>query len=181
MTFDAIYHKYNKTVYNYLNFKIKDQLVAEELAADVMVKVYKKLDTYNSELSTMSTWIMNIAKNTMIDFFRKKSLNAVSLDTLLVGDSDENLIDHIYELKERDNNPEEEMIENEMSRTMYEKYETLNESDKIIAALHFFDGLSYDEVAEQLSMPLGTVKAKLFKARKTMMKALPVELRKYKD
>jgi RNA polymerase sigma-70 factor (ECF subfamily) len=184
MTFDAIYAKYNRTVYNYLKFKIKDQLVAEELAADVMVKIHKKLDTFNSDLSTLSTWIMNIAKYTMIDHFRKKTLRTVSLDQVHLdwaNGEEEAQIDHLKALKDSDYNPEERLIRDEVSRTMYEKYDTLTESEKTVAALHFFDGLSYDEVASQLSMPLGTVKAKLFKARKTMMEAVPVELRKFKN
>lgn len=181
MTFEAIYAKHNPAVYKYLKFKIKDQLVAEELAADVMVKVYKKLETFNPDLSTLSTWIMNIAKHTMIDYFRKKTLNVVSLDTMAIGDDEENHMDHVRALKETDDNPEEQMISSEVSRTMYEKYESLTEVEKTVAALHYFDGLSYDEVAEQLAMPLGTVKAKLHKARKTMMEAVPVELRKFKD
>lgn len=181
MTFDAIYTKYNSTVYNYLKFKIKDQLIAEELAADVMVKVYKKLDTFNSELSTISTWIMNVAKHTMIDYFRKKTMNVISLDQLGTNEDDDNQIDHLKSLTDTDFNPEERMIRDEVSRTMYDKFDTLTESEKTVASLHYFDGLSYGEVSEQLSMPLGTVKAKLCKARKTMMEAVPVEMRKFKD
>lgn len=176
MTFEAIYTKYNRSVYKYLKFRIKDQLVAEELAADVMVKIYKKLDTFNSELSTISTWIMNVAKHTMIDHFRKKTMNHISLNKM--GDDQ---IDHFKSLTDTNFNPEERMIRDEVSRTMYDKFDSLTESDKTVAALHYFDGLSYSEVAEQLAMPLGTVKAKLFKARKTMMEAVPVEMRKFKD
>jgi RNA polymerase sigma-70 factor (ECF subfamily) len=107
----------------------------------------------------------------------------VSLENVFVdwanGD-EEAQVDHLYALKESDSNPEEQLIEAETRKRMYSKFESLSESEKIVASLHFFDGLSYDEVSEQLNMPLGTVKAKLHRARQTMMDAVPVEFRKLK-
>jgi len=168
MTFDEIYAKYKKYVLKYILFKIKDQMVAEELAADVMVKIYKKLNTFNSELSTIKTWIINIAKHTMIDYMRKKQLSVVSLNCYYQDDEGNCQMDYMKSLTESDLNPEDQMISNEISRTMYNKFESLSETDKTVAALHFFDGLSYNEVAEQLKMPIGTVKAKLHTSRKIM-------------
>ena len=80
-------------------------------------------------------------------------------------------------LNDSEMNPMETMIHKEFANKMYGKFESLSESEKIVASLHFFDGLSYDEVCDQLNMPLGTVKAKLHRARKTMMEALPVEFK----
>lgn len=178
MTFDAIYAKYNTTVFNYLKFKIKNQMVAEELASDVMVKVHKKLDTFNSDLSSLSTWIMNIAKHSMIDYFRKRTLSVVSLNTFFENEDGDNRMDYISPMKDSSNNPEEQMIHSELSRTMYEKFESLTERQRIIASLFFFDGLSHDEIAQELAMPLGTIKANIFAARHTMMEAVPVEFHK---
>lgn len=181
MKFEAIYKKFNCKVFNFIKVRVKDEMVAEELASDVMMKVFKKIDLFDESKSTLSTWIINIAKNTMIDYFRKKHLSTVSLENVYVdwanGDEDAQ-VDHLMALKDTELNPVEKMIENETSRTMYDKFETLSEAEKIVASLHFFDGLSYDEVAEQLNMPLGTVKAKLHRARKTMMEAMPVEFNK---
>ncbi len=181
MSFDAIYSKYNKTVFNYLKNRIKDEMVAEELASDVMIKIHKSLKTYNEELSQLSTWIMNIAKNCMIDYLRKRKLNVVSIETVYTewanGDEDAQ-IDRLSPLTDTSNNPEEKMIENEVTTLLMEKFNALPEQVKNVANLHYFDGLSYDEVAEQLGMPLGTVKAKLSNARASMMKAFPAELRK---
>jgi RNA polymerase sigma factor (sigma-70 family) len=181
MTFDAIYSKYNKTVLSYLKNRIKDEMVAEELASDVMIKVHKSLSTYDETLSQLNTWIMNIAKNCMIDHFRKRTLPVVSLESIYTewanGDEDAQ-VDRLSPLKDTSNNPEEILIENEVSVELMKKFKSLTEPEKTVAQLHFFDGLSYDEVAEQLSMPLGTVKAKLHNARTKMMVAFPAELRK---
>jgi RNA polymerase sigma factor (sigma-70 family) len=190
MKFEAIYKKFNSKVFKFIKVRVKNNMVseelasmvAEELASDVMMKVFKKIDLFDESKSTLSTWIINIAKNTMIDYFRKKHLSTVSLENVYVdwanGDEDVQ-VDHLMALKDSELNPLDKMIENETSRTMYDKFETLSEAEKIVASLHFFDGLSYDEVAEQLNMPLGTVKAKLHRARKTMMEAMPVEFNKF--
>lgn len=176
MKFEAIYKQFNKKVFNFIKSRVKDEMVAEELASDVMIKVHKKIDLFDETKSTLSTWIINISKNTIIDYFRKKNLLTISLDNFLItqiGDEDSQL-DHMNILKDTELNPLEQLIQGETSRKMYNKFETLSEGEKIVASLHFFDGLSYDEVAEQLNMPLGTVKAKLHRARKTMMEAIPV-------
>jgi len=182
MTFEAIYKKYNRQVLNFLKKRMKEEMVAEELAADVMIRVHKNLHLYNEEMSQMNTWIMNIAKNIMIDFLRKRTLSVVSLQTLwgeqAQNNDDESAMDRFRPLSDSYNNPEDEMISKEVSATMYKKYEKLSQIEQTVAALHFFDGLSYDEVAEQLNMPLGTVKAKLHYARIALMEAFPTEMRK---
>jgi RNA polymerase sigma factor (sigma-70 family) len=182
MTFEAIYKKYNRQVLKFLKNRLKDEMVAEELSADVMIRVHKNLHLYNEQLSQLNTWIMNIAKNIMIDFLRKRTLSVVSLETvygeLAQNGDDESAMDRFKPLSDSNNNPEDELISKEVSQTMFSKYEKLSETEQTIAALHFFDGLSYDEVAEQLRMPLGTVKAKLHHARIALMEAFPVEMRK---
>ena len=181
MTFEAIYKKYNRQVFRFVKNRIKDEVVAEELTSDVMMKVYKSLYKYDEKIAQLNTWILNIAKNCIIDFFRKKHLTVVSLEAVYVdwrNGEEEAKTDHLTEIGNKSSNPEELLIEKEVMSTMYKKYEALNESEKIISALHYFDGLSYDEVAEQLNMPLGTVKAKLSRARAKLMMAFPVEMRK---
>ena len=183
MTFNQIYKKYNKTVFNFLKTRIKDELVVEELTSDVMIRVHKSLHTYNEELSKLNTWILNITKNIMIDHFRKKQLVVVSLENVFVewanGDEDAQ-IDRLHTLKDSQMNPEEAMIEDETRLRMLNQYNSLTEKEKAIAALHYFDGLSHEEVANELNMPLGTVKAKLHTARVAMMEAVPVEMRRLK-
>ena len=145
------------------------------------MKVSKGLDRFDETKSSLKTWILNIAKNALIDYYRKKKLNVVSFDEVIVSwayGEEESDVDQMIAIKESNLNPEEKMIEAEVSKRMYDKFETLSENEKLIASLHFFDGLSYDEVAESLNIPLGTVKVKLFTARKTMMEALPLEYRK---
>jgi len=180
MTFENIYKQYNRKVYGFILSKIKDEMTAEELASDVMIKVHKSLHTYKEELSKFQTWLFNIAKNTVIDHIRKKTLSTVPLDQVYVEwqQGEHPQIDQLHALRDRESNPEEALIHKEVARTMYEKFETLPENQKLIASLHFFDGLSYDEISTELNLPLGTVKATLHHARTALMTTLPVEMRR---
>jgi len=184
MTFEQVYKQYNRKVYGFILSKIKDEMTAEELASDVMIKVHKSLHTYKEELSKMQTWLFNIAKNTVIDHIRKRTLSTISLQEMnggskgMLGGDHTKDIDHVYAIRDRDSNPEDKMIHNELARTMYEKFQTLPQNQQLIASLHFFDGLSYDEISTELNLPLGTVKATLHHARTALMTTLPVELRR---
>lgn len=179
MTFNEIYKKHKARVYFAIFKIVRNQEDAEELTTDAMIRVHKSLSTYNEELSKLSTWITRIAINTAIDHVRKKKLNVVPFDIISVrGDEDQTSPDHRIAFKSTELNPEEAMISNQTAKTMFGKLEKLSEVDKNVVKLHYFDGLSYDEVAAELNMPLGTIKAKLHKARVTLMEAFPVEMRK---
>lgn len=181
MTFNEIYKKHYRQVYNAIKKIVKNDLDAEELTNEAMIRVHKNLGSYNEDLSKLSTWIFNIAKNAAIDFIRKKRLNTVALEDVATHHSDpsDNYgIDHLFAIKSTENNPEELMVENEVRRTMYEQFSTLNQNDQLVATLHYFDGLSYEEVSNELGLPLGTVKAKIHKARVRLMEAFPSEMRK---
>jgi RNA polymerase sigma factor (sigma-70 family) len=179
--FNEIYTKYYRLTFNTIKKIVKNELDAEELTNEAMIRVHKNLDTYNEDLSKLSTWIFNIGKNAAIDFIRKKRLNTVALEDAYVdwANGDETAqTDHLMALKSSENNPEEIMVESEVRRTMYEQFETLNQNDQVVASLHYFDGLSYEEISNELRMPLGTVKAKIHKARVRLMEAFPQEMRK---
>jgi RNA polymerase sigma-70 factor (ECF subfamily) len=180
MNFDQMYKKFKRPVENFILKKVKgDVMLAEELTNDVFVKALKNIAQYKSEFA-ITTWIFNIAKNLVIDYVRKKNLNTMSIDSVYVewlNGEEAPQTDRLIQLNDSANNPEEKMISDEVMKTMYARFKGLNESEKMIATMHFFDGLSYAEVAEQLAMPLGTVKARLSRARKVMMEALPVEMR----
>jgi RNA polymerase sigma factor (sigma-70 family) len=181
MTFEQIYKKHYSKVNYVIRMIVKDKLDAEELTSETMIRVHKFLPTYREDMSKLSTWIVNIAKNASIDHLRKKKLTTVALEDVYIdwvhGDESAQT-DHLIALKDDAVNPEELMIENEVRAVMDVNFNQLNKVDKEIATRHYFDGLSYDEVAKEMDMPLGTVKAKIHKARVKLMKAFPVEMRK---
>jgi RNA polymerase sigma factor (sigma-70 family) len=180
LTFDQIYTKHNRDVYRWIKKIVKNDMDAEELANETMLRVHKSLKSYDGSLAKISTWVLSIATNAAIDFLRKKRLNTVSLDEFGTHANNEDTrdMDQLMIMKDTQDNPEELMIVNEVRRTMYEQFSALNETDQVVASLHYFDGLSYEEVANEMKMPLGTVKAKIHKARVALMEAFPAEMRK---
>lgn len=181
MNFNEIYKKHYRLVYNAIKKIVKNDMDAEELTNEAMIRVHKNLSTYKEDVSRLTTWIFNIAKNVAIDFIRKKRLNTVALDDVHFdwrNSGDDSQIDHLLALKSTEDNPEEQLITDEVRRTLYAQFSTLSKADQLIASLHYFDGLSYEEVANEMAMPLGTVKAKIHKARVALMEAFPVEMRK---
>lgn len=170
MTFEAFYKKFNRTVFNQIKRRIKDEMIAEELAADVMIKVYKKLDQFDQTKAQLTTWIFNIVKNTLIDHYRKKNLSTVSFENVFAfADGEEAEIDHLMELKDSSKDAVEQLIEEESNQIVMSKFEVLSETEKLIATLRLVDGLSYIEIAEKMNMPIGTVKAKVHFARKKLV------------
>jgi RNA polymerase sigma factor (sigma-70 family) len=181
MTFEQIYKKHQRIVFNVINKIVRNTLDAEELTSETMIRVHKSLPTYREDLAKLSTWIINIAKNAAIDHVRRKRVQTVALEDVYVdwANGDESAqTDHLIALKSTEGNPEEKMIEDEVRKVMNKNFDLLNPTDKAVATLHYFDGLSYDEVATELNMPLGTVKAKIHKARVQLMEAFPVEMRR---
>lgn len=181
MTFEQIYKKYYRLVYSVIKKLVKNELDAEELTSEAMIRIHKSLPTYKEDMSKISTWLFHIAKNIAIDFLRKKRLQTVALEETYVdwthGDEDAQT-DHLMILKCSESNPEETMIGDEVKDSMMNQFSSLSESEKAVATSYYFDGLSYEEVATELNMPLGTVKAKIHNARVTLMEAFPVEMRK---
>ena len=181
MTFEQIYKTHYAKVKFVINKIVKNTLDAEELASETMIRVHKFLPTYREDMSKLSTWIINIAKNAAIDHIRKKKVPTVALEDVYVDwvNGDESAqTDHLMALKCDSVNPEEKMIESEVRSVMDANFNLLNKVDQTIATLHYFDGLSYEEVAQEMNMPLGTIKAKIHKARVKLMEAFPVEMRK---
>ena len=181
ITFNEIYKKHYRLVYNAIKKIVKNDMDAEELTNEAMIRVHKSLSSYKEDQSKLTTWIFNIAKNAAIDFIRKKRLATTPFEQVYgAGGGDDEIaqIDNLMALKSTDDNPEEMMIVNEVRSIMYKHFNTLSKNDQLIAALHYFDGLSYEEVANEMSMPLGTVKAKIHKARVALMEAFPIEMRK---
>ena len=92
--FNQIYSDNHKRVLNFITMKINDNLIAEELTNDVFMSLYKHLNSFDETKASMTTWIMNFAKNKVIDHYRKVKLNAISLNKE-IDDNNTSFIDLI--------------------------------------------------------------------------------------
>ena len=150
---DAIFHSINKMVFS------SDD--AEDLTIETFTKAFQRLDQY-SPAYAFSTWLFKIASNHTIDFIRKKRLKALSLDQ---GFSNEDGDKMEFHVKDDALDPVETLQRKERIELMRAVVETMKPRYRRLVELRYFEERSYEEIADELDLPLGTVKAQLFRAR----------------
>jgi RNA polymerase sigma-70 factor, ECF subfamily len=175
LQFNKVY-KENKTIVSrYIANKIRNKEVAEELVEDVFIKVSKNLDRFDGTISALSTWIYNITKNTLIDHFRKTlnaeglpKYNTISID---INEGEETSKGHV-EIAATDSNPLQQLISNETTSRVKDAIKGLTKLEKKLITLYALKSKSYEEIAEELDMPMGTVKGTIHRARLSLRETL---------
>src|SRR5690554_3933625 len=156
--------RYKKAVYFMILKMIRDADDAEDLTMEAFAKAFRNLHKFKKDY-TFSTWLFRIATNNAIDFIRKKKLKTMSLNNTLTDDGG-NAVN--IDVEDDDNNPQDEYIRTqriEMVRIFVDK---LPAKYRKLVKLRYFDELSYDEIAQELDKPLGTVKAQLHRSRELL-------------
>ena len=159
--YTAIMSRYREPIY-YLCLKmIRNESDAEDLSIEAFEKAFKKLNQYTPQFA-FSTWLFRIATNHCIDFIRKKKLKTTSIDEAIEDDKGGS-----YNLQVEGNtkDPEEKFIEKQKINLMREIVTKLDEPYQSLVEMRYFQELSYEEIASERDIPLGTVKAQLFRAR----------------
>lgn len=159
---------YRDALYFMLLKMTNDPYDAEDLTIEAFGKAFKNIGNYTPDYA-FSTWLFKIATNNCIDFLRSKKKNTISLDIAFGNNQSD------YAAKEvvsETHNPEATCIEKQKSVVMRKMVEKLKPNYRRLVELRYFQELSYEEIAEELNLPLGTVKAQLFRARDTMYKLM---------
>lgn len=170
--YDQLLNKYRNSVYNLVYRMVRDVEEAEDLTQEAFIKAFNSLAQFNEEYA-FSTWLYKIATNNCIDFFRKRKLQTLSLDKPIQYKDSE--IHH--EIPDPELNPEKNILATERSSIIREAIETLPEKYYTAIVLRHTEEKSYEEIAEILHLPIGTVKARIFRAREMLNKALKDRLR----
>jgi RNA polymerase sigma-70 factor (ECF subfamily) len=155
--------KYRDSIF-YMMLKMeKNTDDADDLTIEAFGKAFNRLHQYTPNYA-FSTWLFRIATNNCIDFIRKKRMNTFSLD------KDINTEDGKMTMDVRDEmlNPEERIIRKQKIRIMREIVDQLKPRYKNLVVLRYFREYSYEEIAEETDLPIGTVKAQLFRAREQL-------------
>ena len=159
--------RYRDSIYFMLLKMVKNKEDADDLTIEAFAKAFKRLEQYSPQFA-FSTWLFKIATNNSIDFLRKKKTNTFSIDKGIDGEDGEFQI----EVKSDGLTPEEKIIRKEKIKTMRIVVEKLKPRYRQLVELRYFDELSYDEIAKRLEMPVGTVKAQLFRAREFLQEIM---------
>ncbi len=162
--------RYRDSVFFMILKMVHNRDDAEDLTIEAFGKAFRNIERYSTDYA-FSTWLFKIASNNTIDFIRKKRLQTLSIDETHGGDDDDG---HSYasSIKAESLDPEEEFIREQRITLMREVTEKLNEKYRILIELRYFEEYSYEEIAEQLDLPLGTVKAQLFRAKELLYNVL---------
>lgn len=157
--FSAIMVRYREPIYYLVLKMVRNESDAEDLSIEAFEKAFKKLNQYVPQYA-FSTWLFRIATNHCIDFIRKKKLKTTSID-----EAQENENSWGIQIKTGTKDPEEKYIEKQKIDLMREIVSKLDDPYRTLVEMRYFRELSYEEIAVERSIPLGTVKAQLFRAR----------------
>ena len=160
----SLMKRYKKAVYFMILKMIRDADDAEDLTMEAFAKAFRNLHKFKKDY-TFSTWLFRIATNNAIDFIRKKKLKTMSLNNTLTDDGG-NAVN--IDIEDDDNNPQDEYIKTQRKEMVRIFVDKLPAKYRKLVKLRYFDELSYDEIAEELDKPLGTVKAQLHRSRELL-------------
>lgn len=167
LAFTELMGLYRDTIYFMLVKMTGNVDDAEDLTLEAFGKAFKNLAQYTPDYA-FSTWLFKIASNNCIDFMRKKKKN------VLANDNYED-VSESYQVRSMAAgvlDPEENLIKSQKIELMRKVVEKLKPRYKKLIQLRYFDEYSYEEICDELDLPLGTVKAQLFRAREFLFNIL---------
>ena len=152
---------YREPIYLMLLRMTHSPVDADDLTMEAFSKAFCQLSTSTPQ-NTFATWLFAIASNHGIDFIRRQHMRLVSLNSMSVTEENEA---YEFPIPSDDPNPEEELITRQRDQLVRSLVDRLAPRYRRIVSLRYFDELSYEEIARQLNLPLGTVKIQLRRAR----------------
>lgn len=172
--FDQIVRLYADRIYNYVRRMVGNPQDAEDITQEVFIRAYQGLSQFDGRAS-FSTWLFRIATNLCIDHKRRQS-RRVQTVPYHHDESDEEEGD--WEFPDT-NQPSalDHLLSQELQAVVEGAIERLNPKLKTVLLLYDVEGLSYEQIAETLGIPMGTVKSRLFTAREQIRKQVEVYLR----
>ncbi len=166
-SFAQLMHIYRDTIYYMLLKMTGNTQDAEDLTIETFGKAFVNIHQYNEQYA-FSTWLFKIASNHCVDFIRKKKKNVLNREANEDLDDPDDKFNFVVEMI----NPEERFIKSQKVELIRQVVETLKPRYRTLIVKRYFDERSYEEIAEELDLPLGTVKAQLFRAREFLYRSL---------
>ncbi len=160
--------RYRTSIYHMMLKMVNNREDADDLTLEAFGKAFNKLSTYAPKYA-FSTWLFKIATNNCIDYIRKKRLHLLSIDEPVENDGTQSFSNN---LKASTLDPEERFIKQQRVKLMRRVMSKLSHKYRLMIELRYFEELTYDEIAMELDIPLGTVKAQLFRAKEILYSLL---------
>ena len=161
--FEELVLKYEKTVYNLALRMVGDRDDASDMTQEAFIKAYGSLSSFRGD-SKFSVWIYRIATNVCLDFLRSKSRKQQV--SLTVSDDDDE--DAQLDIPDPSSAPEQQLMQKMSMQSVEEGLKTLPDKQRQILVMRELGGMSYAEIGAALSLEEGTVKSRIFRARKRL-------------
>ncbi len=165
--FDILVQKYQHKVINLVGRFVSDQAECQDIAQDAFIKAFRAIDSFRGD-SQFYTWLYRIAANTAKNYLasraRKSANYTVDVDDAQHFEGESGLKEYA--------NPENLLLTDEIRATIFRAIEKLPDDLKSAITLREIDGLSYEEIADVMDCPIGTVRSRIFRARDVIDKEL---------
>jgi RNA polymerase sigma-70 factor (ECF subfamily) len=166
--FDLLVRKYQHKLVSVISRYVKDWSECQDVAQESFIRAYRAIGNFRGD-SAFYTWIykiaINTAKNYLVSQNRRPPTDDIAIEDAVLLDGGARLKDSAT--------PENEMLRQEIEQTVFATVERLPEELKTAITLREVDGLSYEEIAEAMNCPIGTVRSRIFRARE----AIDIQLR----
>jgi RNA polymerase sigma factor (sigma-70 family) len=166
--------KYYTPIFKLISRMIHSREEVEDLTQEAFIKAFSSLASFNEEYS-FSTWLYKIATNNAIDHVRKKKIQTFSINKPI--ESEES--DYSFELPDTELEPDQELIAAQRKKMLDDAMDSLPAKYRQVILMRHVDEKEYQEIAKILKLPLGTVKAHIFRARELLYKQLRDKMRHY--
>lgn len=159
--------KYKRALFYHILKMVKDREQVEDLVQESFVKAFDNLNSYSTNYA-FSTWLYRIATNNTIDYLRKKKLQTLSIDEpVKTRDGDMQM-----QLRDETAETDRHIIRSQRQEIVQNAIDDLPEKYRKVIEMRHMEEKSYQEIADVLDLPLGTVKAHIFRARELLYKEL---------
>lgn len=172
--YKRLMQKYHDPIYNFIYRMVHDKYQVEDLTQEAFIKAFHSLASFNEEYA-FSTWLYKIATNNSIDYIRRRKLQTFSIDKPIEAKDS----DYAFELPDETYETDKDMISTQRAALLNEAIKNLPDKYRRVIHLRHVEEKSYEEIAEILRLPIGTVKAHIFRAREMLYKRLKAKIRNY--
>jgi len=166
--------KYHDAIFSFIFRMVHDREQVEDLTQEAFIKAFASLKNFNEEFA-FSTWLYKIATNNCIDYIRKRKLQMYSIDKPVESRDSE----YVFELPDDSYEADRDVIADQRSILLRNAIDKLPEKYRKVILLRHTEEKSYEEIARMLKLPIGTVKAHIFRARELLYRQLRNKIRNY--
>ena len=163
--------RYERPLFSLLYRMVRDRELAEDLAQETFIKALNSIESYRSEYK-FSSWIFKIANNTAIDHLRRRELDTLSLEGSPHAETPEAVEATALQIGDRQESPLDAVEARELGGQIEQAIAQLRPEYRSCILLRHVEGRAYEEIAEILNLPLGTVKTYIHRARNELRQAL---------